>query len=315
MIHIDFDPATLTGDQQTWWSAWETRAKKATEDVLDAWEASRKDPNDTSYDKFFDKQATQKVWADLKNWLLPNVFHDKCAYCETPMIRATLHAEHYRPKGRVTQNGKKAKIKDEQGQDLDHPGYFWLAFHWTNLLPACEWCNTVNGKRNEFPIPETTYLSVLKKLTKPECAGLKEKLIQSSSWPEIFYFQPVDLDDKEGRLLLHPYFDDPRKSLMFDDFGTVIAVGGGDDKLRGESSIKVYNLNDAKIIPERRKAQDEALDKYDTITKYHRFQGLSLHDAKLKAKDDNAFVNYINGKGPYSAAVLDFLRLAHPDYF
>ena len=120
---------------------------------------------------------------------------------------------------------------------------------------------------------------------------------------------------QRGPPALHPYFDDPRKSLMFDDFGKVIPVGVGDDKLRGDWSIKVYNLNDGKIIPERRKAQDEALDKYDTITKYHRFQGLSLHDAKLKAKDDSSFVSYINGKGPYSAAVLDFLRLAHPNYF
>jgi hypothetical protein len=314
MIHIDF-PRQLTEVQQTWWTDWETRAQDATKQVLEAWEKARQDPNDTAYKKIFDKPGIQKVWADLKNWLLPNVFNDKCAYCETPMIRATLHAEHYRPKLRVTQNGKKVKIKDEQGQDVDHPGYFWLAFHWTNLLPACEWCNTVNGKRNEFPIPKTTYLSVLKKLTRTECDSLREKLIQSTSWPDIFYFQPVDLDNKEGRLLLHPYFDDPRKSLKFDDFGKVIAFGSGDDKLRGEMSIKVYNLNDGKIVPVRRDAQEEALNKFDTITKYYRIQGLSLNDAKERAKADPAISDYIAGKKPYSAAVVDYLRVAHPTTF
>src|SRR5215212_1140002 len=200
MIHVDFDPATLTGAQQVWWTAWDIRAKDATKEVLDAWEASWKDPKDKSYAKIFDKPAIQKVWADLKDWLLTNVFNDKCAYCETPVIRSPCHAEHYRPKKRVTINNKKVRIKDDKGQDYDHPGYFWLAFHWTNLLPSCAFCNTVNGKKNEFPIPQTTYLSVLKKLTKAESATLKQKLIQSSSWPDIFYFQPVDLDDKEGRL-------------------------------------------------------------------------------------------------------------------
>jgi hypothetical protein len=316
MIHINFDAAKLNDDANPqWWADWEARAQDATKEVLDAWEAMRKDPNDTTYKKIFDKPSIQKVWSDLKNRLLPNLFHNKCAYCETPMIRATLHAEHYRPKGRVTQNGKKVKVKDEEGQELAHPGYFWLAFHWTNLLPACEWCNTVNGKRNEFPIPKTTYLSVLKKLTTEECDDLKEQLIQSSNWPDIFYFQPVDLDDKEGRLLLHPYFDDPSKSLQFDDFGEVVARGTDDDKLRGDWSIKVYNLNDGKIVPVRRSAQDEALNTFDTITKYHRIQGLSLHEAKVKAKADESIVGFLEGKKPYSAAVVDFLRLAHPNYF
>ena len=315
MIHINFDPANLTGDQQTWWTDWDARAKQATSTVLDAWETSRKDPNDKTYDKIFDKPAIQKVWADLKNWLLPNVFNDKCAYCETPMVRATLHAEHYRPKGRVTQNGKKVKIKDDQDQEQTHPGYFWLAFHWTNLLPACEWCNTVNGKRNEFPIPNTTYLSILKKLTKAECTSLKQKLIQSTNWPDIFYFQPVDLDDKEGRLLLHPYFDDPCKSLKFDDFGNVIAFGTGDDKLRGDWSIKVYNLNDGRIVKDREDAQIAALDKFDTFAKTYRLEGLSLEEARLKAKIHPQITGYLNGQKPYSAAVMDYLRRAHKDYF
>ena len=85
------------------------------------------------------------------------------------------------------------------------------------------------------------------------------------------------------------------------------------EALRQSMLLKIYNLNDGKIVPERRRAQDDALNRYDTATKYHRNQGLSLHDAKLKAKAD--VVGYISGKEPYSAAVIDFLRLAHPQYF
>ena len=317
MIHIDFNPKNLTVDQQDWWANWETRARAATTRVLKAWEASRMDPNDQTYDNIFNQQATREVWGELKDWLLKNYFNDKCAYCETPMVRATMHAEHYWPKGRVTQNRKKVKIVDDAGNESDHPGYFWLAFHWTNLLPACEWCNTVNGKRSEFPIPNTTYLSVLKKLTKEECDSLQEKLIQSSGFPDIFYFQPVDLALKEGRLLLHPYLDDPRKSLMFDDFGKVIAKGNAEERLRGEWSIEVFNLNDPRIKAERVKAQEEGKTIFDAIADYYRIDDdtLSRNDAKRKAKTHRKIVRYLNGAAPYSAAVLHFLEREYESIF
>jgi hypothetical protein len=313
MIHIDFDPTKLTGPQQTWWTDWEATASAATEEVLSAWETWRNDPSDTSYKKIFERADLTKVWTELKKWLLANVFSNKCAYCETAITRFTFHAEHYWPKGKVTNNNKPVQIKDELDQHQNHPGYFWLAFHWTNLLPACEFCNTGNGKRNEFPIPGTTYLSVFKKLTKTECKSLKQRLIQSKSWPDVFYFQPVDLDHKEGRLLLHPYLDDPRKSLTFDDFGQAVPKGKGDDKRRGEESIRVFNLNDGNIVPLRRKAQDDALDTFETFRKIYRKQELSLDAANLKAKEQ--LEEYLTGKAPYSAAVLAFMRIAHPDYF
>jgi hypothetical protein len=308
MIHIDFDPKTLTGDDRVWWTNWEARAQTATKQVLAAWEAWRNDPSDKTFDEFFNKQGHQKVWADLKDWLQSKVFNNKCAYCETPTVRATLHAEHYWPKGMVTSDRKKVRIKDHTGQETDHPGYFWLAFHWTNLVPACEWCNTVNGKRNEFPIPQTTYLSVYKKLTRAECKKLKEKLIKSTVWPNIFYFQPIDLDDKEGRLLLHPYLDNPRKCLKFDDWGKVIEIGDENEQARGRWSIKVYNLNDERIVTARRETQLKALRKYNRETEYFsEDEKLPLKQAKNKAK--SLLTDYISSKAPYSAAVLDFLNL------
>lgn len=317
MIHIKFNPAdpnALTTEQRLWWTTWEARAKKATTEVLNAWEAAQKDPKDDGFNKIFSKTDIQRVWADLKDWLLINIFNDKCAYCETKLVRDNYHAEHYRPKGKVTSQGNPVKVKDEQGKDLDHPGYFWLAFHWSNLLPSCSWCNTGNGKRNEFPIPHTTYLSVPKKLTKKECMSLKEKIIQSSSWPDIFYFQPVYLDEKEGRWLLHPYFDDPRKSLRFTEWGKAIPIGKGDIKTRGELSIKVYNLNQEKLVTARREAQVKALFKFNRATEYlMEEEGLVRSEAKKKAKE--RLLGYIEGKESYSAAVLDYMREEDSAYF
>lgn len=58
---------------------------------------------------------------------LRKMFHGKCAYCERAIEKGTREVEHYRPKGGVN--------------DPAHPGYWWLAFSWTNLLPTCGPCN------------------------------------------------------------------------------------------------------------------------------------------------------------------------------
>lgn len=102
---------------------------------------------------------------DFAAYKLPDVvlqlellFHGKCAYCEFRYKGGdSVRVEHYRPKGGVA-------------EDTNHPGYWWLASEWTNLLPACEHCNSWRyhssgwdaqgvphgrlryGKKNAFPI-------------------------------------------------------------------------------------------------------------------------------------------------------------------
>jgi len=86
---------------------------------------------------------------------LNEIFRQKCAYCESP-YKATqpVDVEHYRPKNAVF---------DEQTKMLKYPGYPWLAFEWSNLLPSCIDCNRqrtqeiragsrVLGKANRFPL-------------------------------------------------------------------------------------------------------------------------------------------------------------------
>lgn len=57
------------------------------------------------------------------------LFNGKCAYCESN-IKAVqpTDIEHFRPKGRV-------------GGCPEHPGYWWLAASWDNLLASCIDCN------------------------------------------------------------------------------------------------------------------------------------------------------------------------------
>jgi hypothetical protein len=89
-------------------------------------------------------------------------FHGKCAYCES-LIDANQPGdlEHFRPKKAVTDFAGKSEMVDDDGTIKAHPGYYWLAYDWRNLLPACWLCNSVStqktagkrtGKGNYFPV-------------------------------------------------------------------------------------------------------------------------------------------------------------------
>jgi hypothetical protein len=68
---------------------------------------------------------------------LEALFHGKCAYCESFYAKTQpVDVEHYRPKGRVA----------EAEAGGGHPGYWWLAMDWENLLPSCIDCNRKRGQ-------------------------------------------------------------------------------------------------------------------------------------------------------------------------
>ena len=135
MIHVEFDPTTLDGEKKKWWDRWQERAGKAIRKAIEDADAGR------------EIDFNSDIWGELKDWLLEHFFNGKCAYCETFIgPRFFGDAEHYRPKGRVTVRRAAVEIKGRP-----HPGYYWLAYHWKNLVPACQYCNTV-GKGTEFPI-------------------------------------------------------------------------------------------------------------------------------------------------------------------
>lgn len=71
----------------------------------------------------------KKYSNDEVNAALRSLSGGKCAYCETKIFASgAREVEHYRPKGR---------IRGIAG----HPGYWWLAHDWDNLLPTCRDCN------------------------------------------------------------------------------------------------------------------------------------------------------------------------------
>lgn len=69
--------------------------------------------------------------------------HDKCAYCENHFAgNSSGDIEHFRPKAYSQQSAGARRV---------YPGYYWLAYSWTNLLYSCEICNR-RVKRNLFPL-------------------------------------------------------------------------------------------------------------------------------------------------------------------
>jgi uncharacterized protein (TIGR02646 family) len=69
--------------------------------------------------------------------------HGKCAFCESKLKHISYgDVEHFRPK---------AGWKQDEGDPLTRPGYYWLAYTWENLLLSCQICNQ-REKRNLFPV-------------------------------------------------------------------------------------------------------------------------------------------------------------------
>jgi len=306
MIQIKFDPSKLKGQLRDEWDAWQLRADAATNEVIAAWEEWRENGSIGEFRCEFD----DSIWGDLKAWLVKNVFHNKCAYCETREVRAPYHAEHFRPKGRVTIRTASKKQKtcttvDEEGKEIKHPGYFWLAYNWINLLPSCNYCNTAQGKKNQFPV-KNTHISV-KRLAQQDAQKLRHRIIKSKNREAVYYLQPEDLNDLEDPLLLHPYLDDPQEHLVFGEFGVVTSRDGSE---KGRHSIEVYNLDSGDLTNVRQIAQENALRDYNAEISRGRNRSRQARIDAAKA----AVLGYINGEDPYSAGVMAELRAWYPHH-
>lgn len=73
--------------------------------------------------------------------------HGKCCFCEADFTHvAHGDVEHFRPK---------AGFQQKDGDPISKPGYYWLAYEWTNLFFSCQICNQTY-KRNFFPLSNPT---------------------------------------------------------------------------------------------------------------------------------------------------------------
>ena len=155
-----------------------------------------------------------------------DAFHGKCAYCEAKFILDQSGAiDHFRPKGAVLDLNCQPVSLDGDGGI--HPGYYWLAYDWHNLLPVCNKCNTMmknrdgklTGKGARFPV-------------------------KGSHWAG----HPGE-ETQEEPLLLHPIFDHPEEYLGFDENTGIIYARDNNEK--GKTCIELFDLN-REGLPEKR---------------------------------------------------------------
>lgn len=309
MIPISIDAKVLGSVFVEFLNNWLPEAEAATARAIESWESWYVDLERSDKPPDF-PEADKKIWRELRDQLLAHVTHHKCAYCETIIVRDPGDTEHYRPKGAVcfrrleSNRDEIVGVITPDGNEIKHPGYFWLAFDVNNLLPSCKRCNSIHGKRTQFPLRESRYV-FLYKPTKG--SNLKVDCIESHAWPGWYYLSPSELDDCEEPMLLHPYKDNPSDHLEFLDGGFAVSRRGG-DAARADLSIDVFDLNDELLRQQREKAQRLARHAYlarvgilhkdgrtleDSYARAFRTEGLLSQDAEYSAASRDAVVGCI----------------------
>ena len=142
------------------WRDWRKNALLATDDLV------------KQYDPGEDVAVEKELYRPAMPFLL-RLSNEKCAYCES--VITSNHpgdVEHYRPKGRIRDKDGKIVMVQLDGKEVPHPGYWWLAYEWSNMLPSCIDCNrrrnhtdgsagkadcfAINGKRAVLPQDDIT---------------------------------------------------------------------------------------------------------------------------------------------------------------
>jgi hypothetical protein len=138
--------------------------------------------------------------------------YGKCAYCESPVPHRERSLDRYRPKAGV--------VGLDGESSTEH--YWWLAYTWENLYPACVKCNKFKGPK--FPVEGPR-------------ASPRASLAELAT---------------ERRLLLDPFSDEPSQHLDFQADGTVKPLSSA-----GDVTIATLELNRLDLVAERQRIAGE----------------------------------------------------------
>lgn len=171
---------------------------------------------------------------------LKHLQNDKCCFCEATVSHvAHGDVEHYRPKAGWVQ-----KDKDK----LTKPGYYWLAYDFSNLYLSCQICNQ-KFKRNYFPLAD---------------AAKRAKT-------------HTDKLTGEKSLIIDPGKENPAKYLTFNK-EMIAAIN---DNAKGTETIKRTGLNRKEIL----KARFEYLGILQTLADIARNNFPQAANARKKMKE------------------------------
>ena len=161
-------------------------------------------PNSKDFAALWSRPAVREALFGMHN--------GRCCYCERLRDRAReSDVEHFRPKTAVSDKSP------------ERPGYWWLAYEWTNLLFACKTCNE-EYKKTQFPIRGERAMA------------------------------PDDSLDDEAPWLLDPCTDDIEHTMAYDyvtGAESVLIYGVGPDGERANRTTRVIGLNRPGLAQER----------------------------------------------------------------
>lgn len=196
------------------------------------WDARSREATKVARREAQDHDARADVYgSDAVRAALEELFQGKCAYCGVDITSGTWDVEHFRPKGRVQERP-------------DHPGYYWLAYEWSNLYAACQPCNQRRRDKPTWGDPTVG----------PSAGKLDQFPLTDESTRAMV---PGDDLDAESRLLIDPCGDDPEDYLRYEADGRIFPVNKAP---KGEKSIEVYALNRKRLVTRRQKVWGEAVN-------------------------------------------------------
>jgi uncharacterized protein (TIGR02646 family) len=198
--------------------------------------------------------------------------HHKCCYCERKREKnRESDVEHFRPKADVTE------------ANPNHKGYWWLAYHWENLLFSCRYCNQ-QFKQNHFPIPDES-----KRARTPTNSIIDEQAF-----------------------LIDPAEEDPEEHICFDWYELPSATDGERQMLayvrhrteKGSRTIEIAGLNGGDLPVERGSLvlELEALAIQVKVKQFLRAELAAIQKIGEKIREATS------SKKPFTAFRRDFFR-------
>ncbi len=167
---------------------------------------------------------------------------DKCCFCESKIRHISFgDVEHFRPKAGWIQ----------ANEPLNKPGYYWLAYDWSNLFLSCQICNQLY-KKNYFPLTDITTRA-------------------TSHNSNIALETPV---------FINPSNENPEEFIHFNE-EIPVAI---DNNLRGVETIQKLGLDRAILNEDRRTKLAVVRDIYELAKGYPDTNPTIKQKAKLKVE-------------------------------
>ena len=217
----------------------QTQGKTAIKLLCERFNAGEKEFNSKDFDSsIYGHPEVKKALQEIQ--------HGKCCFCESKITHISYgDVEHYRPKTGWVQST----------ENLNKPGYYWLAYEWDNLLLSCQLCNQ-RHKKNYFPLVSVSTRAL------------------------------SHLDDikKEQPLFIHPANDEIEALITFKE-EIPVSIGGNS---RGNETISKLGLDRELLNEQRRKILNMIRDIYNLA------KGFPETEPTLKQGARNVITHYFN---------------------